>query len=104
MPASSARALAFAFSDIVEYAVSAVSPGECVDMCLAVAREGQDVVVALGVEGDHGFVGSLDRSRALQRAVRIVAAIGGGFERGVRDGRMVYGIVVPGAGSSAAVA
>jgi hypothetical protein len=78
-----------------EYAVTAVPADGRIDVYVAVARQDSDVVVALGVEGDHGYVAPLSLTRALICAIRIVTAIGGGFERGVRDGRMVFGIVAP---------
>lgn len=91
--ASAAKALAAAVSETMHF-VDASARG-LVDVYLTTAMDGGRLVIALGVRGTFGVVGPVSSARALDRAMRIVSALGGCFGRGATEDQMTIGITLP---------
>lgn len=90
-----ARAIAVALTDLVHFVEAGAARGEQVGIYLAVAVDDDRLIVGLGAEGEIGPVSSLTATSSLLRAGAIVRMLSGDFQRGIDNGRMVFGLTFP---------
>jgi len=94
LPSREARAIAVALTEMVYFADVGTERGGAIDVYLALAREADNLVVALAVKGDFQLLSSADATSGLQRVSAIVDALGGCYARGADAERMVFGITL----------
>lgn len=86
-----ARALGVVITEIVHFVQSGVDAFDWVGIRLAVTQTDQQLLVGIEVSGGFSAVGSAEATDALLRASAIVKALGGDFQRGFIEGRMIIG-------------
>lgn len=89
-----ARSIALSVCELIEVVELAQSGPP--DLMLALEERDGDIVVALAAVGGEAHpVPTGEGAAAMQRAERLVEAVGGSLVRGVRDGMMLVGVSLP---------
>jgi hypothetical protein len=89
-----ARALAVAVGELLHF-LDVVATRAPLRVYLAVAVDGDRLVVGLAAEGVIVYVATGDAHLSLLRARSIVSALGGDFQRGIDGHRTVFGLTFP---------
>lgn len=93
MPSAWVRSLAVALVEMFHFVAVGVIEPDLLSLQLAVGRDGNRLIVGIAAIDRFSPVASAAATRGLLRAARIVGILGGSFQRGVDERRMVLGVI-----------